>query len=106
MIIFYDPNNGNQVMAVYSHDTKSTVWADNGLLRAKVVVKQLQRLIDRNMSVVVLDGEVQSLFVRLNSKQPTPMIGEVRLKELHTAVRTRDLSVQELNELARLERGL
>ena len=36
MVIFTDPKRDNQVMALYSHDTTSRVWADLGYDRHQV----------------------------------------------------------------------
>ena len=106
MIVFYDPNNGKQVMAVYSHDTESKVWESRGFLRAEVEDPQLQQLINRDSTVDVLDGKVISIFARVNSVQPTISASAARAGELESKLATSELNIAELNELARLERRL
>ena len=106
MIVFYDPNDGNQVMAVYSGDTDSTVWTARGYLRAEVNDAGLQGDIDREFSVTIVNGEVTAIAARPNPIQPVPDPTAVRTGELHAALAIRDLTPVELNELARLERGL
>ena len=106
MIIFYDPNNGNQVMAVYSHDTESTVWEDQGFLRLAILGKEFQKKISRDTAIVVTMGSVSDVFPRVNSVQPTPDPKAIRVGELEAQLAVSDLTTMELNELARLERGV
>ena len=106
MIVFYDPNNGNQVMAVYSHDTESTVWTDQGFLRAEVNDRTLFNSLSRDSRVTVVNREVTSATARINPIQPVPDPVAVRIGELLTALAIRDLTLVESNELARLERGI
>ena len=106
MIVFYDPNDGDQVMAVYSHDTGSTVWTARGYLRAEVNDRALFNSLSRDSRVTVVNGEVTSATARINAIQAVPDPAAVRTGELLAALAVRDLMPAELNELARLERGV
>ncbi len=106
MIIFYDPNSNNQVHAVYSHDTDSKVWEQRGYLRAAVNIPHLQVAVNRNTFVTIDGGEVIGIAPRTNPVQPTPDPKAVRVGELEAKLATGELTNSELNELARLERGL
>lgn len=106
MIVFFDPNNGNQVMAVYSHDTESAVWTGRGFLRAEVKDRALFESLSRDSRVTVVNDEVTAATGRTNPIQPVPDPAAVRTGELLAALAVRDLTPVELNELARLERGI
>tara|TARA_Y100000310_G_scaffold126272_3_gene125068 strand:+ start:20205 stop:20525 length:321 start_codon:yes stop_codon:yes gene_type:complete len=83
MIIFYDPAQENQVMAVYTDDTKSTVWGDRGYVRAEVP-EDLEDLVSRDTLAVLTDGDVTGFTPRANLEQPTgtETQQEKRLREL------------------------
>ena len=106
MIVFYDPNNDNQVMAVYSHDTDSPVWESQGFLRAEVKTPEMKTAVSRNSTVVIERSEVVSATGRVNLVQPAPDPVAVRVGELEAKWATTDLTLKELNEHARLLRGL
>lgn len=106
MIIFYDPNNGNQVMAVYSHDTESPVWENRGFLRAEVVNESFKRAISRDRKVSVIDWIVAGHWASTNPEQPIPAPSDVRLSELYEKLRSRTFTQPEQYEMLALERGL
>ena len=64
MIIFFDPANG-QVMAIYSTDTTSTVWTDQGFVKARSDIR-----VTRDHRVVVENDKVVSATPRPNPEQP------------------------------------
>jgi len=64
MIIFYNPVDG-QVMAVYTDDTSSTVWTNQGFLRARSDI-----LVTRDHQVVVAGGVVTSATPNTNPVPP------------------------------------
>ena len=66
MIIFYDPNDNNQIMAKYTEGTNSTVWGDRGYLQAEVLDEALFLSLDRDHTVVVSDDVVISTAARTN----------------------------------------
>jgi len=70
MLIFYNPADG-QVMAYYTHSTKSTHWESLGYTRLEIDpgIKDLERL-GRNCRVEVVDGDVISVTPHLNPIQP------------------------------------
>ena len=106
MIVFYDPTNGKQVMAVYSHDTKSTAWKDRGFLRAEVVDPALQRLVNRDSTVDVLDGVVTQVSPRLNDVQGVISPAESRLAELREKVKNDTDTPDEFREYIKLKDNL
>ncbi|MAH48145.1 hypothetical protein CMI37_20140 [Candidatus Pacearchaeota archaeon] len=69
MLAFYDPNNGNQVMAVYSHDTASTAWADQGFLSIRTDLRPT-----RDHKLTIKDGKVTALVSSVNPVQPVPKV--------------------------------
>ena len=48
MLVFYDPNNDNQVMAFYTFGTSSEVWESRGYLRAKIMDPEIVSEINRD----------------------------------------------------------
>ena len=75
MIVFYDPNDSNQVMALYTGGTNSVAWTDQGFVRAEVNDPELQEEIDRyarDCTVAVVDGQVTGCTSRVNRVQPIP----------------------------------
>jgi hypothetical protein len=68
MLVFYDPNNKNQVMAVYTHGTDSKVWGDRGF---KSVELDEGTPVTRDMKLVFLrDGLSVTTKPSPNSEQP------------------------------------
>ncbi len=74
MIVFYDPNDRNQVMATYPRRYDGDVWASRGYLQAAVAVDlepELCRL-SRECRVTVEDGVVTGCVAHANPVQPVP----------------------------------
>lgn len=74
MIIFTDPSNNNQVMAVYPDGTVSTVWEARGFIRHEITdpilvgkIRQLQR--DCQI-VFSAEGEPSDVLPVVNPIQP------------------------------------
>lgn len=109
MIVFYDPSNGNQVMAVYSHDTTSKAWTDAGYVRAEVdeAIRGEAMRAGRDAKVV-LDGQgrVRQVVPSPNPVQPAPNPKNLRLKELQDKLKADTATLSEMREMLRLERGL
>ena len=70
MIAFYDPQNNNQVQAIYTGDTTSQVWEQRGYLKARVPA-QFQGVISREHRVDVSEGVVTNISAQPNAIQPT-----------------------------------
>ena len=70
MLVFYDPSAQNQIMAVYTGDTKSPVWEEHGYLRAEVwdgvTVSRERRVL------TFIGGRVAETVPRPNPVQPQP----------------------------------
>jgi len=109
MIVFYDPHSGNQVMAIYSHDTSSSaVWTDRGYVRAEVdsaVVEKASRL-GRDAKATVSKGRVTNVVAATNAVQPTPSPKNKRLEELRAKLKDDTATLVDMREMLRLERGL
>lgn len=106
MIVFYEPVT-NQVMAVFSGDTGSTVWQDQGYLRATVPL-EFQTQVDREHTVVVTNNQVTAVTPSLNPVQPVldredPAISnrQSRIAELQAIPRS-NWTTAELRELVEL----
>lgn len=106
MIVFYDPNNGNQVMAVYSHDTESTVWTDRGYLRAKVEQPSFQTSITRDRQVSVVGGVVEGHWASPNHIQPARNPVDIRLAELDQKLKNRTATIGDVMEIVAAIRGV
>ncbi len=70
MVIFTDPHNDNQVMACYTHDTTSTVWAGLGYERHEIADNADINRLARDCRVVIVDGVVVDVIESLNPIQP------------------------------------
>lgn len=73
MIVFYDPTNLNQVMAVYSHGTDSVIWENLGYVMQEITDERHQRDIARlkRDSRLVFNGEVLAAVAPFfNPEQP------------------------------------
>ncbi len=107
MIVFYKPDTG-QVMAFYTGGTTSTYWGDRGFEQA-TVPKDCQadmKRLQRDAQVTVVDGEVTSVMPSTNPEQPQPSPENTRLAELRTKLAGGVLTVSEVSEMLRMERGL
>jgi len=83
MIIYYDTASSNQVMAIYSEGTGSTVWTTAGYTQASVDDPSLQQdILDngRDCTVMVVAGIVTVVTPNTNPSQPTTVT--------HRALRT------------------
>jgi hypothetical protein len=70
MVIYTDSNG--QVMALYTHDTTSTVWADLGYQRHDLDENEDINRLGRDCYVLFApDGTVADVIGRTNSVQPT-----------------------------------
>ena len=76
MIVFYDPTNKNQVMAVYSGDTSSPVWEQRGYLRVDVPPEFTHLIGDRDVKLTISDGEVTAVIPATNRLQPIPQVNK------------------------------
>ena len=71
MVIFTDPKRDNQVMALYSHDTTSRVWAGLGYERHQLRDNNDVLRLARDCYVVLApDGEIADVIARTNHIQP------------------------------------
>ena len=104
MIVFYDPNNQNQVMALYSGDTTSRVWADRGYLKAEVALN-LEATISRNHRCTVRDGTVTAISGHTNSSQPTIDARTLQIRALNAKLQADTITDAEVRELLKLERS-
>lgn len=108
MIVFTNPPS-NQIMAVYTHDTESTVWADRGYKRhvvtdpaAELLVRQLGR-----DGVAVFDrGKIVDVTPSVNPVQPEPDPAAARLGDLRDKITADTATVADLREYTRLRDGL
>mgnify|MGYP005819558321 CR=1 FL=1 len=107
MIVFIDPQS-MQVMAVYSGDTTSTGWQDQGYVR-KAVPEECQADVQRHArdSKVTLgrDGDIVGCVANVNPVQPT-RLPPTRLDDLRAKLRADTIDDAEVREMLRLERGL
>ena len=74
MIVFYNPSDSNQVMAIYTHGTSSSVWTDLGYLG--MTVSEEARISELNLYSrdcrLVLDGNrLRGIEARTNPNQPS-----------------------------------
>ena len=109
MIIFYDPKNGNQVVALYTGNTNSKLWTDQGFVRAEVNDPELQKLVDgysRDCTVDIVDGQVTGCTPKTNAVQPTPDPEIVARLAVQQAAKTKlislGLSEEEVAAIVRL----
>lgn len=72
MIVFYDPNGNNQVMAVYSGDTNSLEWERLGYI--KVEVPENLGRVSRDSRVTMVGDTVVAITSSINPMQPDPII--------------------------------
>ena len=95
MIIFYNPAD-NQVMAVYSTDTDSTVWTGQGYIRTEVpdgFVADIRNH-GRDCQVTVdADGVITSCTSKTNEIQPVPNADEISQAELRVSGRAKLLAL-------------
>lgn len=67
MVIFTDPEHDHQVMALYTHDTTSTVWAGLGYERREIPENSDISRLGRDCYVVWgRDGELLDVVERVN----------------------------------------
>jgi len=67
MVIFTDPERDHQVMALYTHDTTSTVWAGLGYERREIPENRDISRLGRDCYVVWgRDGELLDVVERVN----------------------------------------
>ncbi len=99
MIIF---TKDEQVMAYYTHDTKSRVWIDQGFVRQKIASPDLISKIRRHgRNSKLVGGDVVS---SLNSVQPVTSEKVSRLRELYQKLSLETINPIEIREMLRLER--
>ena len=95
MIVFYDPNDRNQVMASYPRRYDGDVWASKGYLQAAVAVDletELRRH-GRDCRVTVEHGVVTRCVARANPVQPVPDPAIAQLQELRVSARDKLLAL-------------
>jgi len=68
MVIFTDADG--QVMALYTHDTTSTVWSGLGFERHEIVNNADINRLGRDCKVIIVDGLVVDVVESLNPIQP------------------------------------
>jgi hypothetical protein len=115
MIIFTDPTNGDQVMAVYDGcETTSTVWADQGFVRHEIaddasVCKEV-RSMQRECCVEIRGGQIASAVAAINPIQLEPPVRSPSISPELAALREKlqadTITDAELRAMLRLERGL
>ena len=69
MIVFYNASDSNQVMAVYTHNTTSTVWTDAGYTR--IDIGDSFPAVTRDHRLVINSGVVTGITENVNSVQPS-----------------------------------
>ena len=109
MIVFFDPATG-QVMAVYTTDTTSAVWAAQGFIRAQVppgpIEAEVARLA-RDAQVTVFGGVVTGVMATgPNPIQPGPAPNEAALAAHHANLAAGTINLADLLDMLRLERRL
>lgn len=99
-------------MAIFSQETQSTVWSDQGFIKTTVPpgLEGKARSLARDGRLVFDGAIITDVLPSLNPVQPTPR-PRTRLDDLKDKLAaTRDdpaaMTVIELMELQRLERGL
>ncbi len=71
MVIFTDPKNQDQVMALYTHDTATTTWTDRGYERHELEFNaDIDRLARDCYVVFGADGAIVDVVARANLIQP------------------------------------
>jgi len=71
MLIFTDPKKNHQVMAIYTHGTHSTVWAELGYERHEIDENADIYRLGRDCYVeFAADGTITAVNSRTNSVQP------------------------------------
>jgi len=68
MVIFTDTDG--QVMALYTHNTSSTVWTDAGYTRYEIEDNADINRLGRDCKVVVVNGLVVDVLASTNPIQP------------------------------------
>ena len=104
---FYIYHDNGQVMA-QSHSVNppaETSWERKGYERVEISLEQY-RQIDRNKSVTLRQGVVDTIIASTNSEQPTIDVKKVRLAELQEKIRTDTDLPEEFREYIKLRDGL
>lgn len=107
MIVFIDPNNQNQVMALYTGDTTSTAWTDQGFVKCAIPV-ELQGQIEqytRDCRLSIVGGVVTGVTSAVNPVQPAGNVVREQLGSLRQKLNDSSLTLTEMNTMLRLERG-
>lgn len=111
MVVFINPTT-QQVMALYSHDTTSTVWTAQGFSRVVLddpeIIAEVSRH-GRDCALQFSGSTVTGVIARPNPVQPQPKPDtpeQARLKALNAKLQADTITDAEVRELLRLERGL
>tara|TARA_Y100000310_G_C20497414_1_gene722245 strand:- start:137 stop:403 length:267 start_codon:yes stop_codon:yes gene_type:complete len=75
MLVFYDPNNDNQVMAFYTFGSSTKVWEERGYTRLEVFNEEVLQGINihnRDCQLTIVDGEAVGYRFATNPLQPGP----------------------------------
>jgi len=111
MIAFINPGDG-QVMAIYSGDTTSTKWEQEGYVRKTVPSTLEGELLNlaRDCKVVLgASGEIVGCVANVNPIQAeeSPLSeSHKKLRALHDKLKADTITDAEIRGMLRLERGL
>ena len=101
MYVIYDPNDQNQIVALYSDRPVSTSWRDRGYLMTKVE-GMLARLVSQAHRLEFDGAEVIEATRSPRSTAPQPTENEILHGRLKSKLNTGDdLSLSELNQYLR-----